>query len=86
MSTLISGVGIGLGIILIFLAVIAFFVISLVSFLVAKAKNRRVPGSCSNATVNTWMVMLIISSIILLLALVISIGFFILLSGAISFM
>ncbi|MBQ7922840.1 MAG: hypothetical protein IJ325_09755 [Clostridia bacterium] len=67
-------------------AAILFFVISLVMYLYARRKNKRVPGTYTENQMKTRLICLIVSSVIAGVLALVVIGFMILLFMAVAFM
>jgi len=62
------------------------FVVSLISFCIARKRNKEVPGSYSDSQIKTRKIFLIISSVIAGILLAIVIGIIVLLYTAVAFM
>jgi len=67
-------------------AALAVFVVSLISFLSAKKKNKQTPGTYSDDQMITKRICLIVSSVILGILAVVVIGFIVLMMVAVTFM
>lgn len=68
------------------LAMIAFFVVSLVLYCVGKAKKKRDPDSITDKQIKTRLWLLVISSVIAGLMLAVVVGFVALMYMAVAFM
>ena len=67
-------------------AALAFFAVSLISFLAAKRKNKRAPDTYSPEQMKMKKICLVISSVILGMLAIVVIGFIVLLMMAVAFM
>lgn len=67
-------------------AALIFFAWSLVSFIIAKRKNRQVPGAYTDEQIRTRKICLIVSSVIAGIMAAVIIGFMCLLFMAVAFM
>jgi|GEM_PF-5068775 len=68
------------------LAVIAFFVVSLVMYVSRMRKSKNIPVSVSPSGITVWLVLTVISAVLLGLMIFLFVIIVILLSGSISFM
>lgn len=67
-------------------ASLIFFAVSLIRYLTAKRKNKRAPGSFSDAQISARRICLIVSSIIAGAMLIVVVAFFALMLMAVAFM
>ncbi len=68
------------------LLTLVFFIVSLISFLIATRKNKRVPGSVSDERIKLLRALLTVSSIMAGVLLSIVVGFAIVLGMAVAYM
>ena len=68
------------------LAVLIFFICSLVAYISAKKKNKAAPGTYTPEQITTRKILLIVSSVILGVIVAIIVGFMALLATAVIFM
>lgn len=68
------------------LLTVAFFIVSLISFLVATKKNKRIPGSVSDERIKLLRTLLTVSSVMAGVLLAIVVGFAIVLGMAVAYM
>ena len=64
----------------------AFLVVSIIRFILAKVKNKRVPNSYTDKQIKTRLILLIVSAAIYLTLIAVIIGFILLFFSAIAYM
>ena len=64
----------------------AFLVVSIIRFILAKVKNKRVPNTYTDKQIKTRLILLIVSAAIFLTLIAVIIGFVLLLFSAIAYM
>ena len=67
-------------------AMLVFFIVSLCRFVSAKKKNRQVPGTFDKNQIMIRTIVLVVSSVLVLVPLALMIGIILLFTGAIAFM
>lgn len=64
----------------------AFLVVSIIRFILAKVKNKRVPNTYTDKQIKTRLILLIVSAAIYLTLIAVIIGFILLLFSSIAYM
>lgn len=64
----------------------AFLVVSIIRFILAKVKNKRVPNTYTDKQIKTRLILLIVSAAIYLTLIAVFIGFILLLFSSIAYM